>query len=72
MTKERPILEVTASSENEDCVLAGLFSVLSNILAQRPDALKIFEEGGPSGKHEFLLYLMNECLFYKDTKRAIV
>lgn len=36
MIKSRPILEFLARSQDEDVVLGGLMSVLTNILAVRP------------------------------------
>jgi hypothetical protein len=36
MIKARPILEVSAKTSDEDIVVAGLMSILTNILAVRP------------------------------------
>lgn len=66
MIRQRPIIEMTSSSSNEDCVLTGLFAALRSILFTRPDLRDQFE-----GKNALIMHLLHECLFKRDSKRPL-
>ena len=55
-----------ARPQDEDVVLGGLMSTLSHILAARPHVKPQL-----ATRNTLIKYLLHECLFLKDTNRAL-
>ena len=63
MIRERPLIEKSIKGNEEDCVLSGLFSVLTSILKVSAQAKSMIKNC--TG---LMHYLIHECLFLLDTK----
>lgn len=65
MIKSRPILEMQAKVTDEDVVLTGLMSTLTNILSVRPKNKHEMQI-----KNSLIKYLLHDCLFLREVKRT--